>query len=271
MNGLRCAVIGVGAVGSRTTHHLLAKGCRDFILVDPDIVRERNIDEHFAVRDMGRQKVDVLREQLLSKDPRVSVRAHPTYLTGMNTALVDCDLILDGTDNLETRFLLNELAHSEGIPCVFCAVGDAHALLFLMDGSPCYACFMGTTSAAGCEMPSALAARAAERQTDLAAEFLAGGAASELVRIGTTEERFPVHARSDCQVCTKRYRRLGRQALTVCRSQRVCKVFTETGAASFRELLVEDIPVQVTPGGLEIGTTDVDRARRIAERVLTKS
>lgn len=122
----RVLVIGAGGLGSPALLYLAAAGVGTLGVVDDDVVDESNLQRQVlhARADVGRRKVDSARDAVLAANPDVTVEAHPVRLTAANALeLVSrYDLVLDGSDNFATRYLVSDATSIAGIPHVWGAL-----------------------------------------------------------------------------------------------------------------------------------------------------
>ncbi len=114
LKNARVLVVGAGGLGSPALLYLAAAGVGTLGVVDDDVVEESNLQRQIIHRsaDVGRLKVDSAREAIAALNPLVEVRVHPLRLTTANAVALFAayDLILDGTDNFATRYLVNDAA-----------------------------------------------------------------------------------------------------------------------------------------------------------------
>jgi molybdopterin-synthase adenylyltransferase len=117
-------IVGLGSVGSILAESLARMGVQRVILVDHDIIEERNLDRTLGVTraDLGASKVDVARRQFMasstSSHPRVTaVEATVLSLEGI-AAILDCDVLVSCVDRPWPRFLLNATSYSHLIPLI---------------------------------------------------------------------------------------------------------------------------------------------------------
>src|SRR5262245_16314884 len=144
----RVLVVGCGALGGVLAQTLFRVGVGELVLVDRDVVELSNLprqvlfDERHARE--GTPKALAARETLEKSGGPTAVRAHVLHLEARNLELVaeDVDLVLDGTDNLETRYLLNDFCVERGLPWVYAGVvGSSGLVLPILPGrSACLAC-----------------------------------------------------------------------------------------------------------------------------------
>jgi len=139
-------IIGAGGLGSPAATYLTAAGVGRVGLVDFDRVDETNLHRQilFATSDVGRPKVEAGRERLHDLNPEVSVETHDARLTSANALeiLGGYDVILDGTDNFATRYLVNDACSLLGKPNVYGSVlrFEGQASVFGTSDGPCYRC-----------------------------------------------------------------------------------------------------------------------------------
>jgi adenylyltransferase/sulfurtransferase len=139
-------VAGAGGLGSPASLYLAAAGVGRLGLVDFDAVDTSNLQRQvlFGAGDVGRRKVDVAGERLRGIDPGVDVVPHDVKLTSDNVLDVvrDYDLVVDGTDNFPSRYLLGDACVLLRKPHVYGSVYRFHgqASVFATTGGPCYRC-----------------------------------------------------------------------------------------------------------------------------------
>lgn len=142
----RVLVVGAGGLGSPVALYLAAAGVGTIGLVDNDVVDLTNLQRQLlhGTRDVGRSKLDSARDRLLDVNPHVRVITHATWLTAANALdiLRDYDVVVDGTDNFATRYLVNDASVLLGIPNVHGSVFqfDGQASVFATRDGPCYRC-----------------------------------------------------------------------------------------------------------------------------------
>jgi len=148
-------VVGCGALGSHTAEILARAGVGRLVLVDRDLVEETNLHRVslFTPQDIGRPKAEAAAEHLARIAPEVSVTPHVAHL-GPELAeelVPQADVVLDGLDNLETRYLVNDACVKHGVPWVYTAVLATHGMTMTItpgDG-PCFRCLFPTPPTPG--------------------------------------------------------------------------------------------------------------------------
>lgn len=138
--------IGTGGLGSPLALYLAAAGVGTLGLVDFDVVDFTNLQRqiiHFT-SDVGRPKLDSASEKLKGVNPFVEVRKYETRLTCANALELfrDFDIIVDGTDNFPTRYLVNDACVLSGKPNVYGSIFrfEGQASVFAAKDGPCYRC-----------------------------------------------------------------------------------------------------------------------------------
>jgi adenylyltransferase/sulfurtransferase len=139
-------VVGVGGLGVPAVVYLTAVGVGRVGLVDDDTVKMSNLQRQFLFgeTDVGRKKVDVASERLRQVNPNVEVVTHDTKLDSGNALAVirNYDVVIDATDNLPSRYLINDACVLLGKPDVYAsALGfDGQVSVFFALLGPCYRC-----------------------------------------------------------------------------------------------------------------------------------
>jgi molybdopterin/thiamine biosynthesis adenylyltransferase len=151
------AIVGAGGLGAPAALYLAAAGVGRIILIDPDVVELSNLQRQilFTTADVGVDKARAGQSAIKALDPHISVEALVTCLTASNgeQLIAGADIVLDGTDNFETRFNVNQACHNLGIPLVSGAVGrwDGQVSVFTSgqtkalppaQRTPCYQCWV---------------------------------------------------------------------------------------------------------------------------------
>ncbi|NBB15079.1 molybdopterin biosynthesis protein MoeB, partial [Caulobacter sp. SLTY] len=125
--------------------YLAAAGVGRITLSDEDVVSLSNLQRQvlYATADVGRAKTQAAAERLEGLNPHVTTRAAPA-VTGANAAEIVAghDLVLDGTDNFETRLLVSDACLAAGVPLVTGAIGRWTGQVGVFAGKPCYRCLV---------------------------------------------------------------------------------------------------------------------------------
>jgi adenylyltransferase/sulfurtransferase len=142
----RVLLVGAGGLGCPLAQYLAAAGVGTLGLIDFDRVDVSNLQRQvlYATSDVGRPKVEVAAERIRAQNPDVRVVTHAVQLTSENALelLADWDVVVDGSDNFPTRYLVNDA-------CVLLGKPNVHGSIFRFDGQasvfdsrsgPCYRC-----------------------------------------------------------------------------------------------------------------------------------
>ncbi len=139
-------LIGTGGLGSPLALYLSAAGIGRIGLVDYDVVDETNLQRqviHFS-SDVGKTKLDSAAAKMSDINPYLVIEKHNTPLTSENALdiLKDYDVIIDGTDNFPTRYLVNDACVILGKPNVYGSIFRFEGQLTVFDATrgPCYRC-----------------------------------------------------------------------------------------------------------------------------------
>jgi molybdopterin/thiamine biosynthesis adenylyltransferase len=145
------AVIGAGGIGSPAIAYLAAAGIGRLLLVDDDRLDTSNLARQtiYASADVGTAKVAAAAAAVERLNPGVAVAAHTLRLNAGNVAalLDDVDVVLDGSDNFDTRLTVADAALARRVPLVSSAVVQFEGQIGVFRGweadKPCYRCFVG--------------------------------------------------------------------------------------------------------------------------------
>ncbi|PZU72806.1 MAG: molybdopterin biosynthesis protein MoeB [Brevundimonas sp.] len=142
----RVLIVGAGGVGAPAALYLAAAGVGTLGLIDHDAVALSNLQRQilFDTADVGRPKVEAAATRLEGLNPHVAVQTFAERLTAENALarIEDFDLVLDGTDDFETRFLVNAACVAAGRPLVSGALGRWSGQVAVFAGRPCYRCLV---------------------------------------------------------------------------------------------------------------------------------
>jgi adenylyltransferase/sulfurtransferase len=138
--------IGTGGLGAPLGMYLAAAGVGRLGLVDFDVVDSSNLQRQIVhgTKDVGRRKVDSARERLADINPHIEIETHDTRLTSDNALALfkNYDIIVDGTDNFPTRYLVNDACVLTGKPNVYGSIFrfEGQASVFWAERGACYRC-----------------------------------------------------------------------------------------------------------------------------------
>lgn len=139
-------MIGTGGLGAPLGMYLAAAGVGRLGIVDFDVVDESNLQRQIihGTSDVGRPKIASARDRLREINPHVRIETHETRLTSENALALfrDYDIIVDGTDNFPTRYLVNDACVLTGKPNVYGSIFrfEGQASVFWAERGACYRC-----------------------------------------------------------------------------------------------------------------------------------
>ena len=146
LKNARVLCVGAGGLGSPALLYLAAAGVGTLGIVDFDVVDESNLQRQIihGQSDIGRSKAESARDSIREINPYVNVIVHSERLDSDNAMQIfaDYDLIVDGTDNFATRYLVNDACVLLGKPYVWGSIYrfDGQASVFWAEYGPCYRC-----------------------------------------------------------------------------------------------------------------------------------
>lgn len=220
----RVLLVGCGALGSMIAEQLVRAGLGTLSVADRDVVELTNLQRQvlFDERDVAEQAPKAVAAARRLQQINSEVRVEPLVCDvhpGNIESLIDCDLIIDGTDNVETRYLLNDVSVKHGVPWVYgaCVGMEGRCMTITPPGDACLRCVFPDPPAPG-ELPTcdtagvlgAAAAAVASIQVAAAIRLLVGSDhPQELMTLDVWKGRF--HAvqlaqakRGDCVCCRQR-------------------------------------------------------------------
>lgn len=146
LKGARVAVVGTGGLGSPSALYLAAAGVGTLGLIDFDAVDVSNLQRQImhGTSSRGRPKLESAEARLRDLNPHVTIEQFPVRLTSENALeiLRQFDVVLDGTDNFPTRYLVNDACVMLGLPNVYGSIFrfEGQASVFHAARGPCYRC-----------------------------------------------------------------------------------------------------------------------------------
>jgi molybdopterin/thiamine biosynthesis adenylyltransferase len=221
MKAARVLVVGAGGLGAPVLQYLAASGVGQITVVDDDVVDASNLQRQVihSTDWIGQPKVASAAAALKALNPFVEVVPVQARLTEDNAAalIAGQDLVLDGSDNFDTRYLVNRVAVAAGVPLISAAITQWEGQISLYhpaDGAPCYECIFPDRPAPGM-VPTCAEAGVAAPLPGIVGSMMAMEAVKHLTGAGQTlkgrlliydalyvETRvFQIERRADCPVC----------------------------------------------------------------------
>jgi adenylyltransferase/sulfurtransferase len=155
LKAAKVLVIGAGGLGSPSLLYLAAAGVGTIGIVDFDVVDISNLQRQllFDTASVGEPKADAAARRLRALNPGIEVKAHRLELRASNVLgiLAHYDVVLDGTDRFDTRYLVNDACVIRGLPLVSAAIHrfEGQAMTCIPGRGPCYRCLFPEPPAEG--------------------------------------------------------------------------------------------------------------------------
>jgi adenylyltransferase/sulfurtransferase len=146
LKAARVLMIGTGGLGAPTGMYLAAAGVGTLGVLDFDVVDASNLQRQIihGTKDVGRPKIESARDRLKDINPNVKIEAYETRLTSENALGLfrEYDIVVDGTDNFPTRYLVNDACVLTGKPNVYGSIFrfEGQASVFWAERGACYRC-----------------------------------------------------------------------------------------------------------------------------------
>lgn len=221
----RVTVIGAGGLGSPVLFYLAAAGIGKIRILDSDIVDTTNLQRQilFKHSEIGSSKAETAKQRIQELNPFIEVESFPLRIQEENAEnlLKDCDLILEGSDNFETKFLINDLSCKLKIPLLIAGIlrFDGMILGIRPGIDPCYRCIYETLppsdaipSCSEAGVIGSMAGIIGSIQATEAVKFLLGlvneespgvfGSILQLEAKSMNFHKVSLLKRSDCKVCS---------------------------------------------------------------------
>jgi adenylyltransferase/sulfurtransferase len=151
----RVLIVGMGGLGSPVAAYLAAAGVGNLGLIDHDYVSLSNLQRQIAHRDadIGKLKTDSAAEFIQNRNPytKINVISEALSIENVENILNDYDIVVDGTDNFPTRYLINDACVLAGKPWVYGSIFqfDGQVSVFGAEGAACYRCLQPQAPDAG--------------------------------------------------------------------------------------------------------------------------
>lgn len=142
------AIVGVGALGSVSSELFTRAGVKSITIFDDDKIDLTNLQRQalYSEKDVGTKKVFALKKHLEEINSNVKIISVDEKIAENNISKIKADIIIDGTDNMESRFLLNKYAKEQNIPFIYSAAAGSIGIVYaITNKSPCLACVFGNS------------------------------------------------------------------------------------------------------------------------------
>ncbi|HEY8225195.1 MAG TPA: molybdopterin-synthase adenylyltransferase MoeB [Pyrinomonadaceae bacterium] len=146
MKAASVLMIGTGGLGAPVGMYLAAAGVGRIGIVDFDVVEQSNLQRQIihGTKDLGRRKIESARDRLRDINPHIEIETHESRLTSQNALQLfpNYDIIVDGTDNFPTRYLVNDACVLTRKPNVYGSIFrfEGQASVFWAERGACYRC-----------------------------------------------------------------------------------------------------------------------------------
>ncbi len=137
------SVVGLGALGTNVCEMLVRSGIKNLIIIDRDIIELSNLQRQglYTEGDVGKLKTTTANRRLKEIDCSTHIKPHCVDLNYENIDLIKSNLVIDCTDNLDTRFLINEYCTKNKIPWIYGSVAGSKGMSFnIIPGKACFKC-----------------------------------------------------------------------------------------------------------------------------------
>jgi molybdopterin-synthase adenylyltransferase len=208
------AVIGLGGLGSNSAN-LLARAGVNLILIDRDKLEFENLQRQniYTEKDVGNEKAKIFGEYLKKVNSEIKIEYHVIDINEKNIDIIKkANLVLDCTDNLETRFFINEYCTKNKIPWIYAAVLGTEGMIISFNGGYCFNCIfkkptekIKTTNDLGLinTIPYLIASL---QVTEAIKILLTGQNTKEIIRVNIWNnniDRIKIKRDKNCKICNK--------------------------------------------------------------------
>ena len=235
-------VVGAGGLGCPVLQYLAAAGIGRIGIVDFDVVDETNLQRQilFDVNDIGNNKAQCAAKHLSALNPEINIEVFDYELTDKNAEelFLRFDLVIDGTDNFSTKFLINDAALKVGVPFIYGSIlgFEGQISVFGVDDGPCYRCLFPSPpkghipNCAEAGVIGAVAGMIGTMQAMEAIKLIVGHAELSpligklfIVDVRTMETQLLSLAKDhECQVCSKE-----KAKIKLSHDQQICGIIPE--------------------------------------------
>ena len=223
------AIVGIGAIGTNSAN-LLARSGINLILIDHDKVDLTNLDRQnlFDEKDVGKFKVDAAKKKLNNINSEIKINIFKEKLNDKNLDILYSDLILDCTDNLEARFLINKFCIENKIPWIHAAAIKYSGVVFnFVPGSACFNCiYKNVDNVERCEdvgiLNSVVSLISAMQASEALKILLGKSYEKDLIRINLQNNSFDkikVKKDENCKLCNEKVKAIKKFDIKLCKTK----------------------------------------------------
>jgi adenylyltransferase/sulfurtransferase len=189
---MKIVVVGCGTTGNVIIPKL--KG--NILIIDRDIVEEKNLNRQvlFTKTDVNKPKAEVIGKKL-------NLRYNVMDLDYTNVSVLNSDLVIDCTDNLETRFLINEYCMKNKIPWIYTGIVGDLARVMYFDGKPCFRCIFSEVKGLATCSTDGVDLKLAEQLSKIVIKEIN----KPSKKLWANGDLIKVNSNPKCPVCNKKY------------------------------------------------------------------
>jgi len=217
----KVVIVGVGALGTVAAELLARAGVGSLILIDRDMVEESNLQRQilFDEKSIGKNKASAAEKRIKEINSEIKVEFHSIHLNSQNIELLQStDLILDCTDNLQTRFLINDYCKKEEKIWIYAAaIKTSGYVMPVFPNGPCLQCFLTESSQETCDTVGVLntiTVSIASLQATLALKILLGKEVESVLHHydiwNQNFKKLNIKQKENCPACTGNFAHLER-------------------------------------------------------------
>jgi adenylyltransferase/sulfurtransferase len=146
LSKIKVLQIGTGGLGSPCALYLVAAGIAELTIIDNDTISLSNLQRQilYEEKNIGKDKVQIAQERLSALNSDVGIHAHKEYVNkhSIQKYIKDKDFVVDCSDNMQTKFLINHVAVQNNIYCVIAGIKDFYGQIITVNPttSACYQC-----------------------------------------------------------------------------------------------------------------------------------
>ncbi|MBT4334677.1 HesA/MoeB/ThiF family protein [archaeon] len=219
LENAKIAIVGIGALGSLTAELLVRSGVKHLILIDRDFIEGSNLQRQhmFLASDIGKPKVEVAKKFLNGINKKAKVKCYFDNLDHKNIDIIDSDLVLDCTDNMQTRFLVNDYCKKNKIKWIFSSAIKGQGYVYnVSPKGPCFNCIFESLQSPGtCEsfgVLNTVTSMISSIQVNEAIKIIINkNPEKDLIYLDVDKNdilKIKVNNKNSCSVCSGEYKRL---------------------------------------------------------------
>ncbi len=208
-------IVGLGSTGTVTAELLARAGVGKLVLIDHDIVEESNLNRQtlYDEQDINAPKSEAAAKRLRKINNEIEIKEKKLHLDTSSTEALNEDVILDCTDNMQTRLLINDYAMKKNIPWIYAAAVEDRGMVYVTNDSPCFKCvFEKAKSLENCETAGILNTASTQVSTIQATEalkiLLGEKPAEDLIAVNLWKneyQKYGVQKNPKCPTCNGKY------------------------------------------------------------------